>query len=79
MSNSPKPFEIPTSEQYEEAKKTLGWLANSIATSKRKQQQLVDELCEERNTEKTYLDCYNRNKEIVFLYETYKTIERQAK
>ena len=68
----------PTLEEYEQAKANMTLVAHAIQHCRDKQDQLIDELAQERTHEKDYLQLYERCKEVVFIYETYMAIEKGA-
>jgi hypothetical protein len=67
----------PTAEQYEESKKRCRDFADWIRRSKKRQDELLDELCKERVAEKDYQNMYTVNKDLVRRYELYSEIEAE--
>ena len=65
----------PTAEQYEESKKRCRDFADWIRRSKKRQDELLDELFEERRHEKDYTGMYKAHQDLIRRYEIYKDIE----
>lgn len=68
----------PTEEEYVEGKRQLEFFASCIHCSRKRQNELLDELCEERASEKLYKDNYDRVKDVVRRYEIYKELENNG-
>ena len=68
-------FGKPTKEEYDKAKAGMQDMSRFIRMSRDRQDDLLDELCSERNTEKMYLEIYERHKDIVRRYEIYEELE----
>lgn len=65
----------PTKEEYEKSLKERDYFGNWIHMSRKRQNELLDELCEERSTEKLYLEMYEKHKDIIRRYEIYTELE----
>lgn len=65
----------PTKEQYEKSKETKMYLYDWIRRSKKRQEELLDELVRERTCEKDYRGLYEAHKDLVRRYELYEEIE----
>ena len=65
----------PSKEQYEASKAAKASLADWIRRSKRRQEELLDELLKERTSEKDYKGMYDAHKEVVRRYEIYEELE----
>jgi putative methionine-R-sulfoxide reductase with GAF domain len=64
----------PTKEQYENSKKMRSDLSDWIRRSKKRQDELLDELFKERQAEKDYLGFYKAHQDVVRRYELYEEI-----
>jgi hypothetical protein len=69
----------PTLEEYNQAKSNMTFASHAIQHCRERRDQLIDELAQERADEKSYLEMYERYKEIVFIYDTYEAIEKGKK
>jgi MinD superfamily P-loop ATPase len=67
--------EKPTKDAYEESKKMRNMLSDWIRRSRSHQNELLDELMEERNTEKDYLKLYEQHRNVIRLYEMYEEVQ----
>ena len=67
-------FGKPTSDAYEKAKKDCELYSNCIYLSRKRKNELLDDLCDERASEKFYVEMYEKCKEIVRRYEIYEEI-----
>lgn len=65
----PNGFTIPTKAEYEQHKKCMSELASWMRLSRKRQEQLLDELYEERESYKLYLTSYEQHKEETRKYE----------
>ena len=59
-------FGKPTKEAYEEAKESKERMSRFISLSRKLQNELIDKLCAERETEKMYLDIYERSRDVIY-------------
>lgn len=66
----------PTLEEYNQAKSNMSFASRAIQHCRERRDQLIDELAKERAEEKSYLEMYERCKELVFIYDTYEAIEK---
>ena len=69
----------PTLEEYNQAKSNMTFASHAIQHCRDRRDQLIDELAKERENEKSYLQMYEFNKEVVFTYEVYEKIEKGKK
>ena len=78
-SNSTDEFRMPTEEEYTHSSKLMKDLSSWIRACRKKQDELIDELCKERAVEKSWQELYESHKEIVRKYEILQEIagERQ--
>lgn len=67
-------FSKPTREQYENSKAAKASLADWIRRSKKRQEELMDELLKERTQEKEYQGMYDAHKDLVRRYEIYEEL-----
>lgn len=65
----------PTKEQYEKSIEAKKNLSEWIRLSRKRQGQLIDDLCKERSLEKDYQGMYEAHKDIIRKYEIYEEIE----
>lgn len=65
----------PTKEQYDNSKQLQHNISDWIRRSKKRQEELLDELCNERKHEKDYKGLYEAHRDIVRRYELYEEIE----
>lgn len=70
-------FHRPTDEEYEAAVKEVETLGRWIRESRRRQTELIDSLSIERENEKTYTRMYEKNKDIVRMYQICKEVDEQ--
>lgn len=78
MNNNVSDIEIPTDEQYEEAKARVSNIEAWLSFGRERQSQLIDELCRERETEKIYLLELERNEKLIYIYELYDKLDRKV-
>lgn len=65
----------PSKAQYEQSLRTKSLLSDWMRTCRKQQDELIDELCKARETEKFYLASYEQHRNIVRRYEIYEDIE----
>ncbi len=65
----------PTKERYDESKKRCSEYSDWIRRSRKRQDELLDALFEERQSEKDYRGMYEAHRELVRRYELYEDIE----
>lgn len=65
----------PSKEHYEQSKKTCGNLAQWIGMSRKRQNELLDALFEERESEKAYVQSYKAHQDLIRRYEIYEEIK----
>ena len=67
-------FSKPTREQYEKSKAAKASLADWMRRSRKRQEELLDELLKERAQEKDYQGMYEAHKDLVRRYEIYEEL-----
>ena len=65
----------PSKEDYEASKEALRYFRDCLRLSRNRQNELLDQLCEERSSEKMYLEMYQKHNEITRRYEIYEELE----
>ena len=65
----------PSKAHYEQSKKTCGNLAQWIGMSRKRQNELLDALFEERESEKAYVQSYKAHQDLIRRYEIYEEIQ----
>lgn len=68
-------FSKPTKAQYEESKVAKASLSDWICRSRKRQEELMDELLKEHNSEKDYRGMYEAHKDVIRRYELYEELE----
>ena len=69
------PIVKPSKEQYEKSKQLRSELSDWIWRSKKRQDELLDELFKERQHEKDYQGLYEAHKDLIRRYEIYEELE----
>lgn len=69
---------VPTEQEYTFSTKCMKDLGGWIRESRKRQNELLDKLCNERNLEKEWNELYDGHKEVVRKYEIYKEIEANS-
>jgi vacuolar-type H+-ATPase subunit D/Vma8 len=64
----------PTKEEYEKAKKDKEYFGTCLNLSRKRRNELIDELCKEREAEKLYMEMYEKHRDIIRRYELYEEI-----
>ena len=65
----------PTVQEYEASKKECEYFSRCVSLARKRQNELLDELCKERSNEKFYAEQYKKHKDIVRRYEIYEELE----
>lgn len=65
----------PSKEHYEESKKACSNLSQWISMSRKRQNELLDALFEERESEKQYIQTYKAHQDLIRRYEIYEEIQ----
>lgn len=65
----------PSKKEYDQAKKNVKLLKDTITSSRKKIMELVDKISLENQTLKNYEKDIEENQKVVNLYELYKEIE----
>lgn len=65
----------PSKEEYEKAKKDKEFAATSLHMCRKRRDELIDALAQERESEKFYMELYNNYRDIIRRYEIYEEIE----
>lgn len=68
----------PSKEEYEKAKKDKEYAANCLFLSRKRRDDLIDELAREREHEKLYKELYEKHLDIIRRYEIYEEIENNG-
>jgi hypothetical protein len=68
----------PSKEEYEKAKKDKEYAANALFLCRKRRDDLIDELCREREHEKLYMEMYEKHRDIIRKYEIYEEIKSNA-
>lgn len=68
-------FGKPSKEAYEKAKADKEYTANALFLCRKRRDELIDELCREREHEKLYLELYEKHRDIIRRYEIYEELE----
>jgi hypothetical protein len=71
-------FGKPSKEEYEKAKKDKEYAANCLFLSRKRRDDLIDELTRERGHEKLYMELYEKHQDIIRRYEIYEEIENNG-
>lgn len=65
----------PSKEHYEESKKVRSDLAQWISMSRKRQNELLDALFKERESEKQYIQTYKAHQDLIQRYEIFEELE----
>lgn len=65
----------PTKEEYEKAKQDREFDAISLRSCRKHRDELIDALVRERESEKLYMELYEKHRDIIRRYEIYEEIE----
>jgi hypothetical protein len=68
-------FGKPSKEAYEKAKKDKEFAATSLHLCRKRRDELIDALAKERESEKFYMDLYEKHRDIIRRYEIYEELE----
>ena len=64
-------FSKPSKEEYEKAKKDREYIGTCLNLCRKRKNELIDELCRERDSEKFYMEMYEKHRDIIRRYEIY--------
>ncbi len=65
----------PTKEEYEKAKQDREFAATSLHMCRKRRDELIDALAQERESEKFYMELYEKHRDIIRKYEIYEELE----
>lgn len=65
----------PSKEAYEKAKKDKEFAATSLHMCRKRRDELIDALAQERESEKFYIELYEKHRDIIRKYEIYEELE----
>lgn len=68
----------PSKDAYDRAKQNLMFASDSLRLCRKRRDELIDELAQERENEKNYIALYEMNRDIVRRYEIYEELEANA-
>ena len=68
-------FGKPSKEAYEKAKKDKEFASDALWMSRRRRDELIDALARERESEKLYMELYEKHRDIIRKYEIYEEME----
>ena len=68
-------FGKPSKEAYERAKENKKFASDALWACRKRRDELIDALAKERENEKSYMELYEMNRDIVRKYEIYEEIE----
>ena len=67
-------FGKPTKEEYEKAKQDREFAATSLHLCRKRRDELIDALAQERESEKFYMNLYEKHRDIIRRYEIYEEL-----
>ena len=68
-------FGKPSKEAYERAKQNKMFASDSLRLCRKRRDELIDALAQERENEKNYMELYEMNRDIIRKYEIYEELE----
>ena len=68
-------FGKPSKEVYEKAKKDKEFASNALWASRKRRDELIDALAKERESEKLYMELYEKHRDIIRKYEIYEELQ----
>jgi hypothetical protein len=68
----------PSKEAYEKAKMDREYIGTCLNLSRKRKNELIDELCKEREAEKFYMEMYEKHREIIRKYEIYEELDNES-
>lgn len=71
-------FGKPSKEAYEKAKKDKEFAATSLRMCRKRRDELIDALAQERESEKFYMELYEKHRDIIRKYEIYEELENNG-
>ena len=69
----------PSKDAYDRAKQNLKFASDCLRLCRKRRDELIDELAQERENEKSYAELYEMNKDIIRKYEIYEELETNGK
>lgn len=64
----------PSKDAYDRAKQNLMFASDSLRLCRKRRDELIDALAQERENEKSYIELYEMNRDIVRKYEIYEEL-----
>jgi hypothetical protein len=71
-------FGKPSKEDYEKAKKDKEFAAASLQLCRKRRDELIDALAHERDSEKFYMELYEKHRDTIRKYEIYEELEKNG-
>ena len=68
-------FGKPSKEAYERAKENKKFASEALWRCRKRRDELIDALAQERDNEKNYVELYELNRDIIRKYEIYEELE----
>ena len=68
-------FGKPSKEAYERAKQNKMFASDSLQLCRKRRDELIDALAQERENEKNYIELYEMNRDIIRKYEFYEELD----
>ena len=68
----------PTKEEYEKAKEDKKFASDALWMCRKRKDELIDALAKERDSEKLYMELYEKHRDIIRRYEIYDEIENNG-
>ena len=65
----------PAKEEYEKAKEGKKFASDALWMCRKRKDELIDALAKERESEKFYMELYEKHRDIIRRYEIYEEIE----
>ncbi len=65
----------PSKEEYEKAKECKKFASEALCLSRKRRDELIDALTQERESEKFYIELYEKYRDIIRRYEIYEEME----
>ena len=65
----------PSKEEYEQAKEGKKYASEALWLSRKRRDELIDALAQERESEKFYMELYEKHRDIIRKYEIYEELE----
>lgn len=71
-------FGKPSKDAYDSAKQNLMFASDSLRLCRKRRDELIDALAQERENEKNYIELYEMNRDIIRKYEIYEELEKNG-